>query len=213
MVRIVKKPEERREEIIEAARQLFLTRGYDNTTMRDVMRHLQIAKGTIYHYFKSKEELLEAVILYVAEVEIARQKAVLESSDGNALQRLECLIMSSANGHDEEGHAELLEHLHQTSNAGMHIKLLALLVTMQAPLYAQLFQQGCNEGLFSTDHPLECAELLLSGIQFLTDIGVYAWTQEQLLRRWRAFPAMLESQLNAPAGSFAFLGRLLQTPD
>jgi len=211
MVRIVKKPEERRSEIIEAARQLFLTKGYDNTTMRDVMRHLNIAKGTIYHYFESKEQMLEAVITYVAEVEIARQEAVLAGSEGNALQRLECLIMSSASGHGEEGHEDLLEHLHQTANAGMHIKLLALLVTMQAPLYARLFRQGCDEGIFTTDHPLECAEFLLSGIQFLTDMGVYAWTQEQLLRRWQAFPALLESQLNAPAGSFSFLNRLLQT--
>ncbi len=130
MVRIVKKAEERRGEIIEAARRLFLTKGYDNTTMQDVMHHLQIAKGTIYHYFNSKEQLLEAVILHVAEDEIARQEVILENTEGNALQRLECLIMSSANGHGENDHEELLDNLHQTANAGMHIKLLALLVTM-----------------------------------------------------------------------------------
>ena len=59
MARIVKKPEERRQEIIEAARELFQAKDYEKTTMRDVMDKLGIAKGTIYHYFRSKEDLLE----------------------------------------------------------------------------------------------------------------------------------------------------------
>ena len=105
----------------------------------------------------------------------------------------------------EDGHEALLEHLHKTANAGMHIRLLAKLVTKQAPLYAGLFRQGCEEGVFTTDHPLECAEFLLSGIQFLTDMGIYGWKPDQLERRWKAFPKLIENQLRAPEGSFSFL--------
>ena len=75
----------------------------------------------------------------------------------------------------------------------------------QAPLYAKLIRQGCEEGLFQTEAPLECAEFILSGIQFLTDRGIYPWTQEDLMRRIRAFPKLIEQQLKAPAGSFQFL--------
>ena len=71
MVRTVKKPEERRLEIILAARHLFATKEYTNTTMRDVMDKLDIAKGTIYYYFRSKEEWLEAVIEYLVDEYIA----------------------------------------------------------------------------------------------------------------------------------------------
>ena len=208
MVRVVKKAEERKSEIIAAACQLFLTKGYDSTTMQDVMRHLQIAKGTIYHYFSSKEQLLEAVIDSVAEDEMQRLSETLDNTKGNALERLEHLIMDGANRHGEDDHEELLGHLHKTANAGMHIRLLAKVVTMQAPLYAELFRQGCEEGIFATDHPLECAEFLLSGIQFLTDMGIYSWTHEQLERRWRAFPKLLENQLKAPEDSFSFLFRV-----
>ena len=202
MVRVVKKPEERNSEIIAAACQLFLSKGYDSTTMQDVMCHLGIAKGTIYHYFKSKEELLGAVVDSVAEDEMLRLKKLLENIQGNALQRLEQLIM---NGSKHDDHDDLLEHLHMTSNAGMHIRLLAKVVTMQAPLYAEQFRLGCKEGVFTTDQPLECAEFLLSGIQFLTDRGIYPWTQDQLERRWKAFPKLIENQLSAPEGSFSFL--------
>ncbi len=205
MVRIVKKPEERRSEIVATACQLFLSKGYDRTTMQDVMRHLGIAKGTIYHYFSSKEELLEAVIDSVAEGEMLRLKQLLENIEGTALERLEYLIVNGSNQDVADDHDNLLDHLHKTSNAGMHIRLLAKIVTMQAPLYAEQFILGCKEGIFTTDHPLECAEFLLSGIQFLTDMGIYPWTQDQIERRWKAFPKLIENQLNAPDDSFSFL--------
>jgi AcrR family transcriptional regulator len=205
MVRIVKKPEERKSEIVATACQLFLSKGYDRTTMQDVMRHLGIAKGTIYHYFSSKEALLEAVIDSVAEGEMLRLKKLLENIKGNALERLEQLIMNGSNHDADDDHDDLLDHLHKNSNAGMHIRLLAKVVTMQAPLYAEQFRLGCKEGIFTTDHPLECAEFLLSGIQFLTDMGIYPWTLDQLERRWKAFPKLIENQLSAPDGSFSFL--------
>jgi len=205
MVRVVKKPEERKREIVATACELFLSKGYDSTTMKDVMRQLGIAKGTIYHYFSSKEDLLEAVIDRVAEGEMERLKAVLKNMEGTALERLENLILSGSNHDADDSRKDLLDHLHQTSNAGMHIRLLAKVVTKQAPLYAELFRSGCKEGIFTTDHPLECAEVLLSGIQFLTDMGIYPWKKEQLERRWNAFPALIENLLNAPEGSFSFL--------
>ena len=62
MIRTVKKASERRSDIISAARHLFRAKGYDKTTMQDVIQRLGIAKGTIYHYFPSKEVLLEAVL-------------------------------------------------------------------------------------------------------------------------------------------------------
>lgn len=50
--------------------------------------------------------------------------------------------------------------------------------------------------------PLECAEFVISSVQFLTDLGVYPWTQEDLKRRALAFPALIEQMLQAPEGSF-----------
>jgi len=209
MVRIVKDPEERRSDIIMMACQLFLSKGYNRTTMKDIMEQLQIAKGTIYHYFSSKEELLDAVIISVAEEEIQRLKTIFDHTEGTALERLKQLILNGNSRHDDI-HDETIKHLHKAANAEMHIRLLAQLVTLQAQLYAELFKQGCDEGLFKTESPLECAEFLLSGIQFLTDLGIYPWNQEQLERRWTAFPGIIESFLQAPRGSFNFLLEIMR---
>jgi AcrR family transcriptional regulator len=203
MVRIVKDPLERRKEIIAAAGRLFLTRGYDRTTMRHVMVELNIAKGTIYHYFRSKEELLDAVIAEVVNEEMLRQERFFRTTEGTAIERIRQFVIAGSSHQD--GHKELLEHLHKPANAGMHIRLLAQLVTRQAPLFADLISQGCDEGVFSTEKPLDCAEFMLAGVQFLTDVGIYPWEQQQLQRRWLSFPSLLESLLNAPPGSFSFL--------
>jgi len=92
----------------------------------------------------------------------------------------------------------------------MHIRKLARHITLQAPLYADLIRQGCEDGLFTTDAPLECAEFILSGIRFLIDMGIYPWSDEQLRRRIEAFPALVESLLREPEGSFRFLLQLFE---
>ena len=109
MVRIVKKPEERRQEIVATARELFQKKGYENTAMQDIMGALGIAKGTIYHYFKSKEELLEAVVEDTANEYIAGLEKVLNETEGTGLDKMRALITS---GNVEEQYEELLEHLH-----------------------------------------------------------------------------------------------------
>jgi len=202
MVRTVKKPEERRAEIITAARDLFHTQGYEKTTMRQVMGKLGIAKGTIYHYFRSKEELLEAVVSEtVDEIEVMLEQFI-ESAEGNALQKLEQLI---AAGNIEEEAAPILEGLHDPANTGMHTRQLAETITKLAPFYASVIEQGVAEGVFQTQHPLEAAEMILTAIQFLTDMGISPWTPEVLMRRALAFPSLIEAQLQAPKGSFDFL--------
>jgi len=202
MVRTVKEPAERRSEIIDAACRLFLEKGYDNTTMTDVMKRLQIAKGTIYHYFDSKQELLFAVIDRMTEEQLAIQQNLLEKTAGTALERFEQFVIA---GSRQSDHETIVEHLHKPANAGMHMHMLARHITIQAPLYAELIEQGCREGIFTTDSPREQAEFFLAGIQFLTDMGIYPWSEAQLQRRIAAFPQMVERLLGASPGSFNFL--------
>ena len=143
----------------------------------------------------------------IIDEDIARREALLEATPGNALDKLRVLLTS---GSIADEHAPLLTHLHDPSNVGMHTRLLAVAVQRQARLLEGLFRQGCDEGIFETEHPLECAEFLLAGIQFLTDMGIYPWKEDDLLRRAMAFPALIEAQLQAPEGSFRFLAEQLQ---
>jgi AcrR family transcriptional regulator len=190
----------RKTEIIKAARYLFHTKDYDTTTMQNIMEYLDIAKGTIYHYFKSKEDLFEAVIEDITEENIAEMQRLFPELKGNALEKIEALMLKGNLSSEK-----LLEELHKRANAAIHLRILITILQKQAPLYAALIIQGCKEGLFQTQHPLECIEMILFSVQFLTDMGIHSWTSEELSRRIRAFPNLIESLLKAPPGSFHFL--------
>lgn len=202
--RTVKKPEVRRQEIVATATRLFLEKGYERTSTTDVMKALEIAKGTIYHYFPSKEALMEAVVDQLADDYVQRRVRIVEEIDGNAIVKIEAFF---APDHRTDEESKNTEHLHADDNVRLHTRLLAVLVEKMAPPFGGLIAQGCDEGLLSTEHPLEAAELLLAGVQFLTDNGVYPWDRATVNRRSHAFPALMESLLNAPAGSFAWVSR------
>jgi len=205
MARIVKKPEERRKEIIDAARDFFRERGTENVTMQDLMDKLGIAKGTIYHYFASKEALLEAVVEDLVDAEYRRKATLLSSercSGLGALDKLRLLLTDTSMSEENE---RILESLHHPENAQMHARELGQYLVKLAPLYAEVVSQGCGEGVLSTEYPLEAAEFILAAAQFLTDLGFYPWTSADVLRRIKAFPGLLEAQLRAPKGSFDFL--------
>lgn len=202
MARVVKKPEERRREIVSASRNLFLKQGYESTSMQEVMTKLGIAKGTAYHYFKSKEELLEVVVEEMVAEYMAVVEKALKKCKGNSLEKMKVLV---ASGKTHPHKKETLDDLHRPENMGMHVRLLACTLAKLAPLYADVIAQGCNEGLFRTAHPLECAEILLAGIQFVTDIGYHPWSQPDLDRRTKAIPTIIEDLLRAPKGTFSFL--------
>jgi len=56
------KSERTRQRIIDAANQLFYRKGYNRTSFSDVVEAAQVPRGNIYYYFKSKDEILRAVI-------------------------------------------------------------------------------------------------------------------------------------------------------
>jgi hypothetical protein len=146
----------------------------------------------------------------MVDEDIARKRLLMTKKRGTALQKIRALIdMQSI----AESHDKILAQLHQPGNVGMHTRLLAVAIMKEAPLFAEVVQQGCEEGIFQTDSPLECAEFMLTATHFLTDRGVYPWTPEDLQRRARAFPALIEGLLKAPAGSFAFLVKRLEGED
>ena len=58
----MKKGEKRKMELLQIAYRLFLTRGYENTSVDGIIEEAGIAKGTYYYYFESKEQMLEEVI-------------------------------------------------------------------------------------------------------------------------------------------------------
>lgn len=205
MGRVVKKPEQRKKEIVATAQKLFLEKQYESTSMNDVVQSAGIAKGTVYHYFKSKEELLDAVVESLVDDYLLKlnERLAAQGEGCGALVKLQ--VLASALDVSNES-AEGLEQMHQRGNAILHLRQLAVLVNRLSPIIAEVIAQGCEEGVFKTVQPLEATEVLLTAFQFLTDAGVYSWSSAELKRRKAAMPGLAETLLGAPKGSLRFLG-------
>ena len=72
--------EERRREIIEAARRCFLQNGFHQTTTDEICREAAITPGGLYHYFGSKEEIISAVIEDAAHTTVQNLRSTAEAS-------------------------------------------------------------------------------------------------------------------------------------
>ena len=153
-----KDAEERKKEILDVAEELFTTKGYDNTSTTEILERVGIARGTIYYHFKSKEEILDALIDRITQGIVHNVKSVL-TYEATAPQKIIAFI--GATKVDSAIGKEITDHAHKPQNALMHQKILNSLLAVLTPIAAEIIQDGIKEGSFSTDYPEEAAEMLL----------------------------------------------------
>ena len=152
--RVIKAPAVRRAELLDCAQQLFLTKGYEKTTINDVIAATGLSKGAFYHHFAAKEDLLEAV----TSVAVVQADASL-----NALQRLNTLLAMSREWKIE--HLPQLRAMFTTllkpENARLYHRIVSAVFAVMAPIIAAIIEQGDREGIFDVADAVTAAEALL----------------------------------------------------
>lgn len=148
MTRIVKDPDDRKREILDTAMALFVERGYENTSLRDIAKHMGITPGLVYHYFDSKQKLFdEAMSRYVEEC-TADYVATLRSTELTFRQKLDVLFQQVAGEESLQYH----EFFHTQGNEDLHRQLsLRLTEYLQPPLLDALKQACTREGFTVRD--------------------------------------------------------------
>ncbi|AXY09872.1 TetR/AcrR family transcriptional regulator [Bacillus cereus] len=207
-MRIVKEYEERRKEILETAERLFITKGYTKTTVNDILKEIGIAKGTFYHYFKSKEEVMDEIIMRIIKEDVAKAKVIVSNPNIPVLEKLFRVLMeqSPKSGDVKD---KMIEQFHQPNNAEMHQKSLVQSIIHLSPVLTEILEQGIEEGIFSTSYPQETIELLLSSAQVIFDDGLFQWKPEEMMRRVKAYIKMMEVSVGAKEGSFNYMMEVL----
>ncbi|AKA69033.1 TetR/AcrR family transcriptional regulator [Clostridium scatologenes] len=171
-------------------------------SVSDIAKKAGIGKGSIYYYFKSKEEIFDALVERVYNEIIDKCKVVIDTSKVNAIEKLSLLIQSYRSSMILYS---IDEYLHQQNNAAIHQKSLAKILSSLSPIITDIIKQGIDERLFQCDRPEETAEIILSIYCFLFDPGIFSWTQEQVYNKTKALADLLERGLMAPEGSMQFL--------
>lgn len=191
-MRIVKEAEERKNEILDVAERLFGTKGFDGTSTTDILNEIGIARGTLYYHFKSKEEILDAMIDRMTGSLVSDASEIAAQKDVPVLQRL-TQMMLALNVNNDLGH-EIMEQVHKPQNALMHQKMQERLLAMVDPIVTALIEEGIAQGICQTDHPAEVAEMtMLYSSTVFDDLARYSGEERQ--KKIAAFVYNLERLL------------------
>ena len=216
--RVVKAAEVRRAELIDCAQALFLSRGYERTTINDVIAATGLSKGAFYHHFRSKEDLLEAIAERVAAEALSGAEEVRADPRLDALKRLN-LILAATREWKAENLAQLramFTVLLRPDNAVLYHRILRSVFAALGPVLIEIIEEGEHEGVFDVAEPALAAEallwlgegrraLLVEALE-LAERGELDAATARLMDRLRGEEATIDRLLGLPPGSVQLIG-------
>jgi len=156
--RVTKSPEERRQEIIDTARLMFMEYGFEKTQMADISKKMNVAAGTVYHYFKSKTELLYAVIDELMDEKTQIKQQLLNEAQDSAYDRLKMTFTHFEN----EANGKLSDSF--SDDPAIIQYYLTKLSNSFLPILVSLIKQGNTDGSWNCEYPTEAAVFILQGM-------------------------------------------------
>lgn len=217
--RVIKAPAVRRAEFIDCAQRLFLAKGYERTTINDVIAAAGVSKGAFYHHFRAKEDLLEAIAARFSDQSLARAEEVLRDSKLNALERLNALLAMTREWKVEHlPQLRVFATLMLPENAVLYMRIVNAVFAAIAPKFAQIIDQGIREGIFDTLDSHVVADLILSfgngRLAVVADAmasmrsGDADIAAKMIFSRLKAEEAVIDRVLGVPKGSVQISGSL-----
>ena len=177
-----KYPEETVEKILSAAGRLFLEKGYEQTTIQDIVDNLDgLTKGAVYHHFKSKAEIMDALCDRMFHEDNPFEK-VRERKDLNGLEKMKEVVRLTQ---EPERVSLGRQSMGILKNPYMLAKSIEDNRRFVVPLWRELIEEGMADGSIRTEYPQEVAELLsLLNTLWISPV-VFPATREGVLRKFR----------------------------
>lgn len=195
------KGERRKQELLRIAYRMFIRKGYEHTSIDEIITEAHIAKGTYYYYFPSKEATLEEVINMMINKQVERARSIVSSRTIPVPQKLVGVIASLRPEQDE---SNITEALNQKENLLMHEKIGSRIVEEAVPLLTEVVTEGITEGIFTCNHIEERVKMILILSQHIFDSVKF--TQEDV----DVFIDMTEKMLGAQADTLGFIRQLIE---
>ena len=206
----MKKGDVRRDEILATAWRLFSERGYEKTSVQDILDEIGFSKGGFYHHFDSKLELLEAICENAAETSAEKAKQAAEA-EGTPMQRLSRMLEQAAFWHDRDENqvAMLIGVAYREDSALMRERMKVRQLQSLVPVFSDVMAEGCRTGEIYSENTDQSAEMILRLYQQLIDELSFLMredqTREEILSRavtkLRSYRQAMERILIAPIGS------------
>lgn len=201
-----KEATERRNEILDAADELFGQKGFDGTSTNDILEKVGIARGTLYYHFKSKEDIMDALIERYNTQILGSAKEIASNKNIPVHERIVRVVMalniSGGNG------KEIIEHIHKPQNALMHQKIQKVIINGLPPILTEIIREGIEQGLFSTPYPYECMEMIVAYTNTVFDDDMVDLSDDERAARIPAFIFNVERLLGVESGSLMYMMKM-----
>lgn len=185
-----KYPEQTIEQILSISTKLFIENGYEKTTIQDILNELKMSKGAIYHHFKSKEEILEAIIVkrsvYAREL---LSDLIKDTQAENAREKIKMILLSLTE--DTINHSVDIILCSQIKSPQFVIAGIQSSVNDDAQILSGLFEDGIKDGSIQTDYPLECAEVFMLLLNIWINPALFNRDIAQTVKRLEALRHMM----------------------
>ncbi len=205
----------RRDAFTDAAQRLIQTQGYEQFSLQDVIDDVGASKGAFYHYFSSKETLLEAVIERMADAAIAMMVPIVEDPAHAAIDKLQLVFSTLATwkGERKEFFVELLQVWMSAPNSVVREHFRREAATRITPLLTAIIHQGMVEGDFTATSSDGAAAVLVALLLGANEVATQLFLArrdgtvsfEEVVVRLGAFTEAYERVLGLPAGSWVML--------
>ena len=211
MRRVIKPAKIRRAEILDAAFAMFVERGFDNTSLNDIISGAGLSKGMFYHHFESKEALLEALFERITDETYAALEPVLTAEGVDPKRRLQQILDCGAEirMRNVELTREVFASLLRPESKLLYQRISAAWIERMRPVLGGIVEQGVRSGVFATEDPEGVGDLLLQ-MELATTYILAAAVMAGTSRARDAAAAKLEQRLAFHAVA---LGRVLKLPD
>ncbi len=146
-VRITKDPDVRREELLDIALDLCRSNGFDALRVDQVVQAAGVAKGTFYHYFASKDAVLEALVQRFGE-NLFETLSTASETPGTASERLRAVMVAAQAFKVSQGDVPLASFLMQEENLAIRNRVYRAWRTQARQVLAPVIADGVTDGSF-----------------------------------------------------------------
>ena len=181
-----------REKILNTATQLFIQKGSEKTSMQDIAQTAGISKGAIYHHFKSKDEIVLAVIRSRQELMEEEMKQWLKATENlTGREQLQTILKSNLESQTARATDGILGEYEK--DAGFILTMMRDNLRIGAPLVSDIIKKGMADGSLRTQYPDQAAEVFLLLVNFWMNETVFESDPEKLPERFHFLQFMMTS--------------------
>ena len=155
-----KHPEQTIQLILDTASALFFQKGYDKTTLQDIIDATKLSKGAIYHHFASKEAIIIAVVDRVGEAQSAMLAKVRDRKGLTGAEKLREMFRTSLRMSFQGKILHMLPFIIENPKF-MTLQMQSILGEAAPDYVLPVLREGIADGSIHTDHPEELSEVLL----------------------------------------------------